>query len=116
MRTIIKKAFFVLLLMLSIFMYIGCSNNKVLESSTYDKSYNDTTDFNVSAISWLECPCSIVEAPNGFYFIYGYFIYYYDFSAMKLVSLCNKVNCNHYKETDPERVPECDSFIGWFIS
>lgn len=31
---------------------------------------------------------------------------------MKLVSLCNKVNCNHYKETDPERVPECDSFIG----
>ena len=93
-------------------MLIGCTNNEVLKSSTYDKSYNEATDFNVSAISWMQSPCSIAEAPNGFYFIYRYFLYYYDLSTMKLISLCDKVNCNHYKETDPERVPECDSFIG----
>ena len=112
MRTIVKRVFSVLLLILCLNMLIGCTNNEVLKSSTYDKSYNDATDFNVSAISWMQSPCSIAEAPNGFYFIYRYFLYYYDLSTMKLISLCDKVNCNHYKETDPERVPECDSFIG----
>ena len=57
---------------------------------------------------------SVVEGSNGYYFMEEDFLYFTDKSTMKTVALCNKPNCLHQAETDPQKISECNAYIPAF--
>ena len=83
----------------------GNDQLKAANDSPHDSpQYVEGEDYNVSAMSSYPCSNTIAAAPEGFYFIYEYFIFYFDFTKMSVVPLCDKANCLHHQEEDPERV------------
>ncbi len=54
---------------------------------------------------------NMAESEDGYYFLCGYYLFYADKSTMKPVILCNKPNCLHEDETDPNKVTSCNAFF-----
>lgn len=83
--------------------------------SKYDSlpdSYNVETDYPYMLCSNSNHSLFITKAEKGYYFLAGDFLYYMDSGTMTPVIVCNKPECKHEKETDPEKVWQCNAFIG----
>ena len=82
----------------------GCSK------SPAEDFYVERTDFQYQYYD--EFHRSIMARGNdAMYFTIGYYIYRLDEETQILAPLCNKPNCLHEKETDNNRVPECNAYI-----
>jgi hypothetical protein len=76
------------------------STNTYIEEQDFQYTYKKGASFQ-----------TIAESKEGYYFLSGYYLYYADKSTMKPVILCNKPNCPHEDETDPEKVIYCNAFF-----
>ncbi|MFQ8599290.1 MAG: hypothetical protein ACLSAP_00930 [Oscillospiraceae bacterium] len=54
---------------------------------------------------------TMAATKDGYYFLIHNYIYYADKDTMKLTVLCNKPDCLHEKETDPQKVLNCNAFV-----
>ena len=85
----------------------GCS------SSEYDSlpdTYNAETDYPQTFYRSSAGPF-ITPSDSGYYFIAGSFIYYMDKTDMKPIVLCGRPECKHDKETDPEKIWQCNGYL-----
>lgn len=53
----------------------------------------------------------IAQSEKGYYFANDCYLYYTDKEEMKPVVVCNKPNCLHNMETDPEKKAECNAYV-----
>ena len=53
----------------------------------------------------------MAESPDGYYYRTSDFVYYIDKQTMTAVPLCDKPDCLHEKETDPEKVTDCNACL-----
>ena len=54
----------------------------------------------------------IAATEDGYYLLIHNYIFYADKDTMKTTVLCNKPDCAHEKEMDPEKVLNCNAFMG----
>lgn len=54
---------------------------------------------------------SFQKSDNGYYAAVNNFIFYIDGKTMNATPLCNKSNCLHDKETDSEKLKECNAYV-----
>lgn len=54
----------------------------------------------------------MARGENGYYFIVGDFLFFAESDMSKVTPLCNKPDCLHYNETDPQRIINCNAYIG----
>lgn len=92
-------------ILLVILTLVACSRsynsaNTYIEEQDFQYTYTKAPSFQ-----------SIAESKEGYYFLSGYYLYYADKSTMEPVILCNKPNCPHEDETDPEKVIYCNAFF-----
>lgn len=78
---------------------------------TQGEAYNPETDYghlNEAGVwgSWL------AEAPAGYYFIRGYYLFYAEKETMEALPLCSRPDCRHEEETDDTKVHTCNAFLG----
>lgn len=59
---------------------------------------------------------SFQKSKNGYYTAVNNFIFYIDGDTMKTTPLCNKSNCLHDKETDEEKLKECNAYVPDYVS
>lgn len=54
---------------------------------------------------------SVQKSDNGYYIAVNNFIFYIDGKTMNATPLCNKSNCLHDRETDEEKLKECNAYL-----
>lgn len=54
---------------------------------------------------------SLQKSDDGYYAAVNNFIFYIDGKTMNATPLCNKSNCLHDKETDSEKLKECNAYV-----
>lgn len=54
---------------------------------------------------------SFQKSDNGYYAAVNNFIFYIDGKTMNATPLCNKSNCLHDRETDEEKLKECNAYL-----
>jgi hypothetical protein len=99
-----KKIAMYFMILLATLTLTACSRkynsaNTYIEEQDFQYTYMKDASFQ-----------TITESKEGYYFLSGHYLYYADKSTMKPVILCNKPNCLHEDETDPEKVIYCNAF------
>lgn len=51
------------------------------------------------------------KGENGYFFLWGHYIYYLDDATRQVVPLCNKADCLHNEETDGSRFADCNAYV-----
>ncbi len=103
-----KKRIAALILVLAALLTLGACQKGPKEQG---EAFNPETDY--AHLDEAGCFGSYVaEAPAGYYFISGYYLYYADRETMEAIPLCNKPDCKHHEETDDSKVYECNAFLG----
>ena len=51
------------------------------------------------------------QGSKGLYVLHGNYIYFLDESSDTILPLCNKADCLHDKETDPEKYSYCNACV-----
>ena len=74
------------------------TSNTYIPYQDYQYTYNNQGSLSTMA-----------ESEDGYYFLCGYYLYYADKTTMSPVILCNKPNCLHSDETDPEKITSCNA-------
>jgi hypothetical protein len=90
------------------FILCSCSSTKVVIGNYYIFGQDDQTFFDKSL------PLTMAESEKGYYFFGGpnnNFLYYLDKASMKAVVLCNKPDCLHTDETNPEKIANCNACL-----
>ncbi len=54
---------------------------------------------------------NIQKGPAGYYLLHDNYLYFLDEEAETIVPLCNKADCLHDRETDPERYADCNAYV-----
>lgn len=98
-----KKITLYIVLLLLMLNLAGCSKkysttNTYMNGQDFEYTYAKDTSFQ-----------TIAESEEGYYFLCGYYLYYADKATMNPVILCNKPNCLHVDETDPEKITYCNA-------
>lgn len=75
-------------------------------SSPTENAYLQDTDY-----AYMYDGAPMAESPNGYYYRTSDFVYYIDKQTMTAVPLCDKPDCLHEKETDPEKVTDCNACL-----
>jgi hypothetical protein len=100
-----KILHFYVYILLILILLAGCSSNTASVNT-----YVEGLDCQYMYIT--QCSGSVIaESEEGYYFICGHFIYYADKQTMEPVVLCNKPNCLHEKESNPEMTYKCNAFV-----
>ena len=74
------------------------TSNTYIPYQDYQYTYNNQGSLSTMA-----------ESEDGYYFLCGFYLYYTDKTTMSPVILCNKPNCLHSEETDPEKITSCNA-------
>ena len=92
----------------------ACGGN----SSTADlgDEYNQGTDYQYMLDCGMNGGATMARGENGYFFLQGHYIYYLDDETQTLVPLCNKANCMHNEETDPDRYADCNAYVEYASS
>ena len=92
---------------ISCFLLASCGKAVDIGSMEYcfdtDMQYYQTTENNKTSI--------IQETADGCCLYHNGFVYRYSRSDGKIVPLCNKVNCLHDRETDSEKLNQCNAYL-----
>lgn len=75
-------------------------------SSPTENTYLQDTDY-----AYMYDGEPMAESPDGYYYRTSDFVYYIDKQTMTAVPLCDKPDCLHEKETDPEKVTDCNACL-----
>ncbi len=97
-----KKLLLLLPCIIASFIFISCGK-EYNTANTYIPYQDDQYTYKNHAGT------PIAESEEGYYFLAGYYLFYADKSTMKPIILCNKPNCLHYEETDPEKITSCNA-------
>lgn len=71
-----------------------------------ENTYLQDTDY-----AYMYDGAPMAESPDGYYYRTSDFVYYIDKQTMTAVPLCDKPDCLHEKETDPEKVSDCNACL-----
>lgn len=98
-----KKITLCFALLLVIFNLAACAKkystaNTYIDGQDFEYTYAKDSSYQ-----------TIAESEDGYYFLCGYYLFYADKATMNPVILCNKPNCLHFDETDPEKVTYCNA-------
>lgn len=93
------------LLLLVWFLFSGCQQ-KDIQDDTYIEGQDSQFMFQSQGL-----PTTIAASEDGYYVSMGCFLYYMDKQTKTPVILCNKPNCRHENETDPEKVYNCNAYV-----
>lgn len=85
----------------SMFLLVSCG-----KSAPTENTYLQDTDY-----AYMYDGAAMAESPDGYYYRTSDFIYYIDKQTMTAVPLCDKPDCLHEKETDPEKVTDCNACL-----
>ncbi len=93
------------LLCLSILVLLsGCQTN----NQNFSEAYSFETDHQIDHDA-------IAEAKDGYYFLKetsrGSYLYCFDQQNIDPIPLCDKPNCLHDKETNPEKLYDCNAYM-----
>lgn len=83
----------------------GCSKNQ-----EFGEEYNPDYDYQYTYMDGSGSIIDIQSSPEGEYLYRDSFIYYYNESTGDLNPLCSKANCLHDKETDADKIKECNAY------
>ena len=100
-----RKAF-----LLIIALAFLCSCNTKKSAYPTDNTFHAGTDYQYNMYTATGF-FHIADAGEGYYFYTPMCLLYIDRATMTPVPVCSKPNCQHYKETDPERYALCDAFL-----
>lgn len=100
-----KKIKNILLLGVLLFILTACGKeplgNNYVEGSDYQYMLNSNDHFfQIRA-----------RGEQGYFFLRGHYIYYFDDATQQLTPLCNKVDCLHSMETDENEYAKCNAYI-----
>lgn len=100
-------AFILLSLLLNL---CGCqTNTSKFNPYTEDELFEfDHQKLNTSSNSFQ---LGIAESEQGYYFSNDCYLYFADKETLEPVIVCNKPNCRHNLETDPEKKAECNAYV-----
>lgn len=87
----------------------GCTNNKI----EYDLSntYIENQDYQYNFFNKNTGNTIIQKGNDGYYFSLNNFLYFADKKTLKSVPLCNKSDCLHDKEPNPEKRLDCNAYL-----
>lgn len=103
-----NRLIFILCVVCIVFL---CSCSSRIKSTNYEDRMTEE-DYNYTALSWMWPDDSFAESEEGLFFIVGDYLFFCDAGSMEGKPLCFKPECLHNDETDPEKVPDCDAFLG----
>lgn len=86
---------------LAALLFTGCQ-----PASPTENTYLQDTDY-----AYMYDGEPMAESPDGYYYRTSDFVYYIDKQTMTGVPLCDKPDCLHEKETDPEKVTDCNACL-----
>ncbi len=96
----------VLILVIIIIAIGGCGRQSP------DEAFNIETDWQYQMVDPSGTADSMAEDPEGcVYFVNGFFLYKHDKKTGETAPLCNRPNCLHNQETDPEKIIRCHAFF-----
>lgn len=101
----LKKLCSVLIASALTFSLAACGGDKV----KWDMDYHPETDLKQNMEYPLDSLMS--ETDKGYYFINGLYLYYMNKDTLETTVLCNRPNCLHDREKDPEKKGECDGCV-----
>ena len=89
----------------------GCDASKSMEAyRQLPETYQLETDYPSTFFAGSLGPF-VAPAPGGYYTFIGRFLYFIDADTMQASVLCNRPECRHEKETDPEKIPLCNAYV-----
>ena len=95
----------------AILLLCSCSGSRI-KSTNYEDRMSEKDDFNYTALSWLYTNDCFTEPEEGLFYVVGSYLFFSNAETMEGKPLCFKPECLHNDETDPEKVPDCDAFLG----
>lgn len=94
----------------------GCMNNTAKDIIIeYKDTYIENQDFQYNFFDKSTGQTIVQKGNGGYYFVLNDFFYFVDENTMNAVPLCNKTDCLHDKETDPEKVTNCNAYLSGFV-
>lgn len=87
---------------------ISCSKEKKVENPD---SYVFGQDYQYMFYNFDTYNFDLIEGEWGYYLVHNDFIYIIDKQTMKIAPLCNKPNCLHDKETDSNKLLQCNAYL-----
>ncbi|RCX18245.1 hypothetical protein DFR58_1053 [Anaerobacterium chartisolvens] len=100
-----KNSLIIAYLIICVALLPGCAGKNITGNT-----YIEGQDFQYMYFTQGRVPM-MAESESGYYFFSGFYLYYADKKTMKPVILCNKPNCLHDAETDPQKVYNCNAFF-----
>ena len=101
-----KRANYIVCMMLVIIVLSGCSKEKIQYTDTYipkqDMQYMHYGNFGINT----------VETEKGYYKLVNQFLYFIDKETMTTVPLCDKAECLHEQDTSGKKT-ECNAYAGY---
>lgn len=85
-------------------LFSACKKEPAEQIEQTENTYIEGTDY-----QYMYDNHPMAESPDGYYFLAGYYLYYIDKANMEAIPLCNKPNCLHQNETNPEKVLDCNA-------
>lgn len=102
-----KKVFSCLLAALLLALYcVGCGQTQELPDT-----YIEGSDYAYMRVGSFQFYPRIARGDKGYYVIHENYIYFLDEAMDTLLPLCNKVDCLHDRESDPEKRLYCNACI-----
>ncbi|MGN0142276.1 MAG: hypothetical protein ACI4AD_08600 [Roseburia sp.] len=92
--------------LVALLMISGCGSSRNLPDA-----YIGGSDFQYMNQMGTVFSSTIQKGEKCYYFRHSDYIYYLDEETDTLLPLCNKVDCLHDKETDAERLEDCNAYI-----
>ena len=107
-----KKSVLIALLTICLLLSCsGCDASKSMEAyRQLPETYQLETDYPSTFFAGSLGPF-VAPAPGGYYTFIGRFLYFIDADTMQASVLCNRPECRHEKETDPEKIPLCNAYV-----
>lgn len=81
------------------------------QSKTLPNTYIEGSDYQYMNMESLHFTLRHVRGDKGSYVLHGDYIYFIDEDSNTILPLCNKADCLHDKETDPEKYSYCNACI-----
>ena len=108
LQKIPKEFLGILLMVLSLFC--GCG------TADLPDTYQEGTDSQYFQYTNLLRNPTIQQTEGGCYVLQGEYVYFFDKNSEKIMPLCNKPDCLHDRETDPEKKGGCNAYLNGLVT
>ena len=108
-----KRVFFAIIILVAAVLFAGCSHGG---NTIYDDDYHPGEDMQYFYTTAMNSTAHIQEIDRGCVFYHKGFMYVYDSESESIQPLCSKANCMHEKETDQEKLSECNACLSGLMT